>query len=272
VLVRGGFASFDPDVLPDGTTGFRIVDGRLAAADPQGAPVSGVFGQGAVEPVQVAIDLAAVRAAAEVRGAALAGRVFVAGLEDGSEPVQRAELTSVGSLSYTRGDVLYSVDDRLGVVRALPPGGTTQPVRVEGVGRTVRLALSRDGTRAALIVRTGDASTSTLFVSRVVRRSDGLRFEAPRRVENSLVGVVDVAWGDADRLVVLAATATGGRQVHDVVIGGTSALERGGVPGLIAVAAAPGSPVLVQGDGGIWENAGSGWRRIGPGSAPAYPG
>jgi hypothetical protein len=272
VLVRGGFASYDPDVLPKGVPGYLVVDGVLISIGADGTPVTGVFGQGAVEPVRVGVDLTSSRAAAEVAGAPLAGRVFIAGLQDGSQPVQRTELTSVGSLSFTRDGTLFALDDRVGAIRSLPPGGGAQGVPVQAEGRPVRLAMARDGTRVALVLRGGDPAEDVLVVARVVRRAGVLRFEAPRRIESTLQRVVDVAWGDADRLVVVAQTATGGRQVHDVVVGGIAAIERGGVPGMVAVAAAPGSPVLVQADGGIWENAGSGWRRIGAGTAPAYPG
>ena len=81
---------------------------------------------------------------------------------------------------------------------------------------------------------------------------DHLVVAGARRVENELSGVVDVAWSDADRLSVVANSASGARQIVDVVVGGTAVVERGGVTGIRHVAAAPGSPTLVEAEGGVW--------------------
>jgi predicted ATPase len=134
------------------------------------------------------------------------------------------------------------------------------------------VVISRDGTRAAVVVSNAAAGGDAVLLTRVVRSGTTVRLEEPRRVENELSSVIDASWGDADRLAVLATAANGTRQVYDVVVGGTSVVRRGGVRGITAVAAAPGSSILVEAEGSVWENAGSGWRRIGPGTAPVYPG
>jgi hypothetical protein len=275
VLVRNSFAAFDPDVIADGAQAFLINEGRLrsvSAEGAEGAPVPGVFGEGSVEPILAAVDLTASQAGAEVEGPALVGRVFIAALSDGSTPVQRLQTAGVGSLSYDRLGNLFVVDSVDGAVRLLPPSGAAEGVAYPDRGRVLQVSVARDGTRAAVILRDGSAGNDTLLLARVVRRPGALRLEEPRRVENELSGVLDVAWADADRLAVVATADNGTRQVYDVVVGGTSVVRRGGVPGITAVAAAPGSPVLVQAEGGVWENAGSGWRRVGPGTAPVYPG
>jgi hypothetical protein len=47
----------------------------------------------------------------------------------------------------------------------------------------------------------------------------------------------------------------------------------GGVASMSAIAAAPGSPLLVEAPSGVWENSGLGWRlSVARGKSPAYPG
>ena len=76
----------------------------------------------------------------------------------------------------------------------------------------------------------------------------------------------------SDTRLILAPAANGTTQVHDVVVGGTTVVERGGITGMVKVAAAPGNPILVQAAGGVWQETGSQWRRIVDGTTPVYPG
>ena len=170
------------------------------------------------------------------------------------------------------GGDLWIVDSTSGRVKTLAPRGAIQDVPTEGSGRVVALRMARDGARAALVVRAADGTTS-LLLARVVRGSGGLRVQAPRLVENQVSDVVDVAWADADTLVVIGQTAVESRQVHQVVVGDVGVTALGRVQGMTRLAAAPGSPLLLAGAGGVWENAGTGWRLTVAGArAPAYPG
>lgn len=272
VLTRPQFASLNPNVLGEGTAGYASIGGRLSVLSNTIAPVPGVFGQGSVNVRLAAVSIDESNAGATIDAAALRGTVYVAGLSTNAAPVPRARLESVTSLSFDRSGAAVASGEPLGVVRWLPPGGGSFGVTVANSPNVVRLAMARDGARVALVVKEARSANTALFLARVVREGRQVRFEGLRVVENELSSVIDVAWADADRLAVLAPADNGTTQVFDVVVGDTTVAQRGGIPDMVKVAAAPGSPLLVESRGGIWEESGAQWRRLADGISPLYPG
>jgi hypothetical protein len=272
VLRLDQFTSLDPDVIPAGTTGYAALNGRLSMLEAPPIPVEGVFGQGSARVTLAAVSMDGARAGAEIAEASLRGTVYVAGLDAAGSPVPRLRLSDVTAMSFDRGGTLFVAGGGRGVVRAIPPNGPATAVTVTGAPVVLRMSMARDGTRVALVVRRADAATDELFLARVIREGSRVTFDGLRRIENQVSVVIDLAWADADRLVVLAPSANGTTQVLDVVVGGTDVVERGGVPSMVDVAAAPGSPLLVQAAGVIYEEAGATWRRIAAGVSPAYRG
>ena len=106
-----------------------------------------------------------------------------------------------------------------------------------------------------------------------MRREGAAQLQSPVRVENRLASVVDVAWADSDRLVMLASNGAEEIQAYEIDLTRTT-LRPVGAPQLATrIAAAPGYPTLVQGtDGTLYDNAGAGWRPAYRGTSPAYPG
>lgn len=157
--------------------------------------------------------------------------------------------------------------------------GRTFGIDVEGVtgnaDRTVITVVpSRDGTRAALIVREGPRTT--LYLARVERTAvtgvTGIRVSGLIRVENRLAEVVDVAWAGADVLSVLAGESAGSLQVYEVALARGSVLAQGGPVAPVSLAAAPGQPTLVAAaDGVIYDNTSGVWIGRANASSPAYP-
>jgi hypothetical protein len=133
---------------------------------------------------------------------------------------------------------------------------------------------SRDGTRAALIVRRGPRTE--LLLARVIRSSvsaSGISLEAPVRVESRLAEVVDVAWSSADTLSVLGSESAGSLQVFDVDLARGSITPNGAPEAPVSVGAAPGLPTLVgAADGLVYELGAGSWAERVRGSAPTYPG
>jgi len=272
VVTRADFGGVDPNVLAPGTTGYAVVGQSLSVLAPGGAqPVPGAFGEGAVVTRSSAVNLDSTFAAATVGVAGATGTVFTAALREGSSPASRTRTGSVGSLSYSTGSELWVVDASTGGVRVVPAVGRTRSVAVEGIGRVVVARLARDGSRVALVVRSASGASS-LLLARVVRVGPSVAFQAPRIIENQVSGVVDVAWVDADTIAVIGQTETAPSQVFQVEVGDLGISEFGGVRGMIRIAAAPGSPLLAEGTGGIWENSGSGWQLVTQARSPAYPG
>ena len=133
------------------------------------------------------------------------------------------------------------------------------------------MAISRDGTRAALTIRRGPRTFIMLAIITV--REGAPRIESPVRVDNRLTTVSDVVWADDDRLVALGVEGAGAPGVFEIDISRWQIRTLGAPPGAIRVAAAPGSPILAATeDRRIWTYTSGPWR-LGPrGFSPAYPG
>lgn len=271
-ISRQDFAGVDPNVLGSGSPAYAIVGKKLSILTPDGAQaVPGTLGEGVIRESSAAINLDSTVAAITVAITGAAGTVFTANLQAGSAPLARTRSTSIGSLSYTVGGDLWVVDSASGVVQVIPVAGRASTVAVEGSGRVISVRMARDGARAALVVRGATGGTS-LFLARVVTGLQGRRLESPRLVESEVTGVADVAWVDADTLVMIGQSATAPRQVFQVVVGDLGVAKLGGVAGMTSLTAAPGSPILVSAVGGIYESSGVGWTPALAAKSPAYPG
>ena len=124
--------------------------------------------------------------------------------------VQGEDLTEIGSgpgqsrPSFGRGEDVWALDAN-GVLQRTTPDGIATEVPVEGLPDRVEIdsvALSRDGTRIALVTRRGPRAI--LFIAVVVQR-EGIRIVTnPVRAESRLTEFVDVAWFQDDLLVAIA--------------------------------------------------------------------
>jgi hypothetical protein len=92
-------------------------------------------------------------------------------------------------------------------------------------------------------------------------------------VEKQLTSVVDVAWANADELLVLGNMGGSELQSYTVNLADGSVVNEGGVPGAVSIAAAPGLPHLMgSAEGKVFEVLGGAWLPRTSGVAPAYPG
>ena len=179
-------------------------------------------------------------------------------------------------LAFDRSTAVWMVDAEEGLI-AVAGDGSFQPITVSGLARKTTLIAalpSRDGTRAALIVRRGPRTG--LLLGRVIRASGGattITINEPIRVESRLVEVVDASWSGADTLSVLGSESAGALQVFDIDIARGSSTARGTPEAPVTVSAAPGLPTLVAAaDGLVYESTGGAWQERVRGSSPAYPG
>ena len=136
------------------------------------------------------------------------------------------------------------------------------------------LSISPDGSRVAAVV--GPHGSRRLLVGRVSSAGQGLVFDGFRNVLPTWQGVSGVSWDGAEQLAVTAADDAGHRRLLVVDADGYSwrVVSTDGVRGEpVATAAAPGHPMLVVAGGAVWTvRASGGWRRVGAGQQPAYPG
>ena len=277
------WAGLDPDASPVEAVGHYLDGGALRRAT-DGQPAPGPAGAGAY-----GLSSAAVSADERTGALGLTAGVTTAG---GSATLLAGpyggDLASVLSgASFTEPTAagprseIWTVRDGTEVVR-LPSGGTTQTVSaptLPGLGRAAVFQLSPDGVRAAVVVETTEGGR--LLIGTVVRADDVVTVRDLRSVAPSLRQVVDVAWRNAEMLMVLAGDPGSSRTVpYSVGVDGwgLTAVTTAGLPGQpTAVAAAPSRQPLVSADGTMWLLAGGTWvtlvRGQQPlaGTAPLYP-
>ncbi|MCC9312040.1 LpqB family beta-propeller domain-containing protein [Kitasatospora sp. RB6PN24] len=278
--------------------------GQLDRLQPIGGtltPVPGVLGQprqpAALQPTGGTVGPYAVRrdggAAAVVSGD---GKdLYVSGLDDGSGKLGAAVITSraprsdegLASPSWDGYGDLFVVDrDPVAPRVLMNRGQSTATVSVDlADGQTVDgLRVSSDGTRAALLVRSG--STSTVEIGRIDRGGTAqtpsvaiseLRSVVPAQLSD----VASVSWADPDTLLVLGKEADGLMQLHYLSTDGSSTLDNAlPADNMTVVAASEARTDTVLGDAkdqdhtvyGLFGPAQPQWRTVGKDWAlPSYP-
>ncbi|GAA1964102.1 LpqB family beta-propeller domain-containing protein [Amycolatopsis minnesotensis] len=265
--------------------GLMVVNGRVRSlAD--GQPVSGSAGDGSVGVLSAAQSLDGKRLALvendhgkqQLRIGEFGGEMPRVSLYGSSltRPTWRPTLTAGGVAS----ELWTVVDNRqvLRVSRSADGRWLPQVVNADEIaatGQITALRLSRDGTRAALIVN------GQLVIASVARAQDSVTLRMPKTIRGGeLSGVVDVDWAGAD--IVIVATNSASQPVVKVPIDGLRADPFNSsnlTPPVHAVAAAPGRSVMVADAGGLWTalDIGEVWRPHQPAplngvETPFYPG
>lgn len=175
----------------------------------------------------------------------------------------------------------WTVKDGKQVLRVvLTLNGSWKPQRVNidelqlPPGRITALRLSRDGTRAAIVVG------GKVVVASVVRSPESVKLSGQKVLQPSVLNdVVDVDWQTQDALIV--ASSSSSRPVVRVGVDGfrMDPYNRSNLtPPIYAVTAAPGQSVIAADEGGLWTatDIGALWRPHartgGLGAVPFYPG
>jgi hypothetical protein len=169
------------------------------------------------------------------------------------------------------------------------PGGRAEVVLVPDTGEPVavpvpqlaraggirEVRVSRDDVRIALVVGEGEASR--LYVGVLApdeSTAAGVAIRDLRQVAPSLTDVQDVSWADGQQLTVLArsegapaawAVLNDGSVVAPLPVSGLSAAPT-------ALASAPGSPLLLESGGQVWQVLSGVARSPVAGTDPLYPG
>ncbi len=260
----------NPNLMPAATRAFVIAaTGVRAIGDAGSFPVPGAAGDNEPPLTALAIDMEV----SAIAGLTNRASVLTIPLREGAEAVA-AEAEPGQSRPSFGGDEQPWFVGADGVVRRLNDDGVATTVPVEGLApRTTiqSIALSRDGTKAALVTRRG--ARAALLLAVVTPREAGISLTSPVRVESRLSDFIDVAWSDADRLVTIAAEGAEERAIYEIDLKRSSVRGLGAPPEPIRLAAAPGLPILVgTADGVVVEGTGSNWQVISTGSNPAYPG
>jgi Lipoprotein LpqB beta-propeller domain/Sporulation and spore germination len=273
VQSRTQWQQYDPDGGPRAATAYWVDRGRGIAYDGERARAApGPLGEGRLGIRSLAVSLSGGTAAvvsadgttlstgAVRRGSAYVGKL--AGVDLSPPSWDRQELVWVAQRRAT-GSSVWVVGENG------PPRRVDVPDLAGGQVRALRVA--RDGVRVGVVLRT--PSTSRLLLGRI-ERTDAIRIAGLRALADQLVDVRDVAWETADRVVVLGREGAGPLQPWLLGIDGFGATPRLPIAGPASVAAAPGRPLLVGTEAGtVWEQSSRvGWRQVGEGRLPVYPG
>ena len=262
--------SFDPNAMPANTAAYAVSNGRVSQiVGDLLVPVPGAAATGIppLDGIAVSLD-----------GSLIAGldgeaALWTAAAVPGSVAREIVPEPGESRPSFGRGTAVWFVGPD-GLLREARDDGAVTTVPIDGLSSKVQLesvAVSRDGTRAALIVRRGPRSFVMLAV--IVLREGSARLQSPVRVEARLTSVADVAWSDDQHLVVVGAEGATSPDVYEIDLARGVMRSLGSPDTPLRVAAAPGFPVIVaSGDGRIYTDATGPWRPGPTASSPAYPG
>lgn len=260
----------NPNRMPAGAEPFAVVAGRVVALSGT-APLPVPGGAGLASPplssIAVSLD------AAQVAGLDDEGRLWTAPLRAGEPLTLALDEPGLSRPTYGNSSAPWIVDPA-GRVRRVDAGGSTTSVPIDGLSAKAvveSIALSRDGTRAALIVRRGERTFVMLAIITV--REGTPRLQSPVRVDARLTTVSDIAWATADSLAVLGADGASAPAVYEVDLRRGQVRSLGAPPEPVRLAAAPDAPFLVAtAESGLFSFTTGPWQPGSRASSPAYPG
>lgn len=270
---------FDPDAVPADAVGHYVGEGAVWTAN-DGERIPGPAGDGTYTLTTAGATADQTRLAGISQ---LAGTSSLLVGEYGGELVPIIDGPSFTAPSWAGAtQELWTVRGGSEVLR-VPTGAAAQVVStptLAALGAVRVLQLSRDGTRAALVIE--GAETASLYVARLAQTGTTVQMSGFTPITPTLSGVLDVSWSSADDLLLIADDpAGGGTRPWRVSVDG-SVLTEETVSGLrgqpTAVAAAPGRAPLVTAGGTMWRLDSNTWltlvrgQPLIAGAAPFYPG
>ena len=270
---RDAWPAVDPNALPAGSAGYATRPEGVVKLIPGGVrPVAGDAGTGDIPLVDIAVS----NDSQSIAGIDAEGAVWKGRMIEGAPLIRIRAPGAPTGLAFDRSTSVWLVDAEAGLV-SVAGDGSFEPITVTGLTKKSTLIAaipSRDGTRAALVVRRGPRTG--LLLARVVRSSGGatsIVISEPVRVESRLVEVVEAAWSGADTLAVLGSESAGSLQVFDIDLARGVSVPHGTAESPVTFAAAPGLPTLVgAADGLVYAFTAGAWQERVRGSSPTYPG
>ncbi len=272
---RDAWPSVDPAGLVAGASAFIKQDFgivRLAAGGNRPRPAFEAVARSDVN----LLDFAVSADSQNLAGVDVQGRIWRTDAAVGAELTDIDGVAGATGIAFDRSGAIWAVIPERGLVAVLPDDSIA-PVLVLGLDPTEELIAalpSRDGTRAALTLRSGAGTIVRL--GRILRSAPSAPTEvvvsAPIRIESRLTEVLDVAWAGANSMLILGSDGAGLLQVFDVDIARGSVRPQGAPELPTSVAAAPGLPSLAaNSDGIIYELVAGSWDVVARGNAITYP-
>jgi len=270
---RDAWPAVDPAGMFPGATGYVSQAGRIERLVAEGArPVPGEAGNSELTLVDIAVS----RNGRQIAGTDIDGQVWSTTMQVGQVWQQVPDVRSASGVAFDRSGSFWFVDPERGLLVATPDGSAA-PISVIGLASDVTVTAaypSRDGTRAALVVR--ESGRTSLLIARVLRGApdavNDIVLSSPIRVENRLTEVIDLAWAGSNSLLVLGSEGAGIVQVFEVELARGIVRQQGSPDFPVSIAAAPGLPTLaLSADGVVFELDAGSWIPRATGIAVVYP-
>ncbi|MCW2720524.1 LpqB family beta-propeller domain-containing protein [Pseudonocardia sp.] len=281
---RDDVATLSADVQPNADVPALVVNagrvGQLTGPTPA-APLPGPVGNGTYDAESAASTVDGQHLAVVTRSPTGRTLLVGGGPDGGVAPAPLTARTMTRPSWTPAGDEVWTVLDSATVARISIDAqgrirtGQVKADELSSIGPISDLRLSRDGMRVVAVVDGG------LYAAAVSRSIDGeVAIRNVRRLRSADLGeVVAADWRSTESVVAITSGAE--PQVAQVSVDGLSlqpVLGNNLTPPLTAVAAAPGRPLLVTDQGGVWSFAGGeqdAWRQVlggAPKAVPNYPG
>jgi hypothetical protein len=264
-----GWPSANPDALSDRATAYALSKGVVVKLSPESAATPVAKVRPTVTLPAVSLDLTRLAGVSDDGSSLFSGRLADGGL------TQVFQGTNLSRPSWDSAGNLWVADRGRGVVVVRAGRAAHVPIGDAGDGFDPRgvtaLAVSRDGTRLAMLVRRG--SEVEPWVARIERNGDTVTVASPRRVSSQVAEAVDLAWLDADTIDVLGSTGQTGLQVLELAVG--SSRVRTSLtpdPRVTTIAAAPDRPVLLGDPTRTWRATAPSWTLVPDIDDAVYPG
>ena len=261
--------SVNPDALSARATAYALAKGAVVKLSAEGAATPVAKVRPTISQPGVSLDLT--KLAALSSGGS---QLYVGKLGDGTLTLAYTGSDLSRPSWDSSGDVWIS-DRGVGLVvvtgtraRRIPVGDVGPGFDPHGI---TAVAVSRDGTRLAMLVRRG--SVVEPWVARIERSGDALKVASPRRVTGAVIEAVDVAWLDADTLSVLGSSGQNALEVLELGVG-SARTRRSAAPDSRAttIAAAPDRPVLLGDGTSTWRATAPSWTLVAGVTDAVYPG
>jgi hypothetical protein len=282
---RSAWASFDPDILGSTVALYVVRDGRVGKLSGKTfTPVRGAAGT-----VRTNADRALRKPAISLDGTRIAvtnaksTELSVGGLvtDAALEPVPLEPGEIVSAPSWDSSGDLWFIDrstNRLQIYGTDNAHVSTVQMPKISIGPLQIVRVSREGTRIAFAAGAGTASH--FFLGSIVRgpNSSVQAISGVHEVLPDVQGVRDIAWIDADTLVIVGhrpnqptialRTDTDGLEVDDAIdpLRGIAAMTGAPADSKLPLVASTDAGQLQQWDPSL------GWQPLGPGRDPVYPG
>jgi hypothetical protein len=268
----GSWTTYDPDALPGSAKGYAVGPKGLVAFGPDGTSVTPISFRTTLRSPAVSLDSTRIAGLSADRR-----QLYVGPLVEGGSASVRYTGADLSRPTWdgSAGGSVWVADPGKGLVHVTDDVAEVVQVSSAPQGFAdadiIAVAVSRDATRMALLVRRGTLIEP--WLARIERNGSSVAVSTPVRVDGQISDALDLAWAGADTLDVLGTSGASSLEVVEIGVG-SPRVRHAGAPdaAVTTLAAAPGRFTLTGEADAVWRQSPPVWARIPALSQPVYPG